>query len=160
EQQTLYNAANFNVPGFNDPLGDLTNRTIHTTKLTMFLCPSDPPPTWDMEGTVAQDDVVPAPGNTYFASLGSSLEFDASYTGGPPNGVFAYQGATRATTYTLVANATSFKPPTLASVTDGTSNTVAFGERKTGTGNLNVVTIPQDIIIFLGSGFPPGITRN
>ncbi len=159
EQQTLYNAANFNVPGFNSSVGDLVNHTLHGTKLTMFLCPSDPPPTWNIEGTLIQIEDLPAPGNTYFASLGSSLEFDASYTGGPPNGVFAYQGATPVTIYTIVPNASSFKPPTLASVTDGTSNTVAFGEWKTGTGNLNTVTIPQDIIILMGAGFPAGITR-
>ena len=160
QQGPLNNAANFSVPAFNDPIGDLVNYTIHTTKLTTFLCPSNPDPNWLIEGTMTQLETITATGNTYFASIGSSLEFDASFTGGPPNGVFAYQGASNPSyiQYTVVPNARSLRPPTLASITDGTSNTIAFGEWKTGSGNVNTVTIPQDIIDLNGS-FPSGLTR-
>ncbi len=84
-----------------------------------------------------------APVNSYFTSVGSSLEFDAdpAYASAPPNGVFQDAGAAIA----------------LANITDGSSNTVAFGEWKLGTG-LTSVTIPQDII-FAGT-LPAGITRN
>jgi prepilin-type N-terminal cleavage/methylation domain-containing protein/prepilin-type processing-associated H-X9-DG protein len=158
EQQSLYNAANFSVAAFNSSVGDLINHTVHATRVSAFLCPSSTAPGWLIEGTNTQLEDIQAPGNSYFASVGSSLEFDASWTGGPPNGVFAYQGALTAFEYTVVANSRSTKPPTLASITDGTSNTVAFGEWKIGSGNLSVVTIPQDIILW-GTTFPPGLTR-
>jgi prepilin-type N-terminal cleavage/methylation domain-containing protein/prepilin-type processing-associated H-X9-DG protein len=161
EQQTLFNAANFSVAAFNSTVGDVTNHTIHATTVNAFLCPSDPPPSWLIEGTNSQLENIVAPGNTYFASVGSSLEFDASWTGGPPNGLFAYQGAVNGTSAfglsTAVLSSQSTSPTRLAAITDGTSNTVAFGEWKTGSGNLNQVTIPQDII-FLGQ-YPPGVTR-
>ena len=85
-----------------------------------------------------------APGNNYFASLGSTLEFAGNQTGGPPNGVFQYN-----------ANGGSIG---IRDVRDGTSSTVAFGEWKIGSGNTNVVT-PDSDIVFLGS-FPPGVSRN
>jgi prepilin-type N-terminal cleavage/methylation domain-containing protein len=161
EQQVLYNAANFSVAAFNSTVGDLTNHTVHATRLNVFLCPSNSPPAWLIEGTNSQLENITAPGNNYFASVGSSLEFDVSWTGGPPNGVFAYQGAVNGTAAfgltTAVLSSQSIRPVTLAAITDGTSNTVAFGEWKIGSGNVNTVTIPQDII-FLGQ-FPPGVTR-
>ncbi len=100
---------------------------------------------WTISGTAPLGNYV-SPGNSYFASLGSSLEYDASYTGGPPNGVFAF--------YNLGVPGLV----NLAGITDGTSNTVAFGEWRIGTGNLNAITIPQDAI-YLGT-FPPGTQRN
>jgi prepilin-type N-terminal cleavage/methylation domain-containing protein/prepilin-type processing-associated H-X9-DG protein len=160
EQQSLYNAANFNVAAFNSTTGDLINHTVHATRLNAFLCPSSAAPGWLIEGTNVQLEDITATGNNYFASIGSSLEFDASFTGGPPNGLFAYQGASNQGTgasHTSVLSPASISPPTLAAITDGTSNTIAFGEWRTGTGNLNQVTIPQDII-FLGQ-YPPGVTR-
>ena len=80
-----------------------------------------------------------APGNSYFASLGSSFEFinnaDAALygaitSGGPPNGVFQVLGPAIG----------------IRDILDGTSSTIAFGEWVIGSGNQNVVTIPQDIV--------------
>jgi prepilin-type N-terminal cleavage/methylation domain-containing protein len=89
EQQPLYNAANFSIAAFESASGDATNSTV-TTKLSLFLCPSDVPPGWSMKATGSSLlKGLPAPGNAYFASVGSSLEFDASQTGGPPTSLFA-----------------------------------------------------------------------
>jgi prepilin-type N-terminal cleavage/methylation domain-containing protein/prepilin-type processing-associated H-X9-DG protein len=149
EQQPLYNAANFSVAGFNSAIGETTNLTVLTTRLNEFLCPSNVAPSWNMEATGAGPLMgYPAPGSTYFGSLGSSLEFDASQTGGPPNGLFA----------AINPASPVGRPASIASVTDGTSNTIALGEWRTGSGNINVITIPTDVV-FLGA-FPPGVARN
>ena len=95
EQQSLYNAANFSVSAINDVTGALINGTVTTTRLTAFLCPSDGPPTWLGTDDAPMTTSV-APGNNYFASTGSSLEFDFGQTGGPPNGVFGlFRGGSR-----------------------------------------------------------------
>ncbi len=91
-----------------------------------------------------------APGNSYFASLGSSFEFinnsNAALTtitsGGPPNGLFQVAGPAIG----------------IRDAMDGTSNTIAFGEWIIGSGNQKVITIPQDVVM-LGS-LPSGVTRN
>jgi prepilin-type processing-associated H-X9-DG protein len=144
EQQSLYNAANFSVSAINSATGALINGTVTTTRLTAFLCPSDVPPTWNGTDNVPMTTSV-APGNNYFASTGSSLEFDFGQTGGPPNGIFGlFRGGAR--------------PTALAAITDGTSSTAVYGEWRTGDGDINKVTIPTDCV-FVGM-FPPGVTRN
>jgi prepilin-type processing-associated H-X9-DG protein len=141
EQQPLYNAANWSIACFNSTSGDMANSTVTSTRLNVFLCPSCTPPSWNMLGEVF---TAMAPGNSYFSSFGSSLEFTASQSGGPPNGPFTYVPTGPCTR--------------IASIQDGTSNTIAFGEWKIGTGNNSVVTIPQDIV-YIGS-YPPGVTRD
>ena len=145
EQTALYNAANFSIPCTNAtaPTSVLANSTVITKRLNVFLCLSSSPPSWNMidVGTIV---VATAVGNNYFASWGSSLEFDTAYPGGPPNGVFyAIPGG----------NGT-----TLSMIQDGTSNSIAFGEWRTGSGNNNVISLPQDII-HVGT-FPAGVARN
>jgi prepilin-type N-terminal cleavage/methylation domain-containing protein/prepilin-type processing-associated H-X9-DG protein len=144
EQQPLYNAANFAVAPENSVTGAEMNATVTLTRLTAFLCPSDTAPAWNGTDDAPLTTSV-APGNNYFASVGSTLEYDASFTGGPPNGVFGFYRS-------------GSKPTSLASITDGTSNTAAFGEWKIGSGNINQITIPTDTV-FVGA-FPPGVTRN
>ena len=149
EQQPLYNAANFSIAAFNSAYGDAANSTITATRLSLFLCPSDAAPAWNMEATgTSLLNGIAAPGNNYFASVGSSLEFDASQTGGPPNGVFAAINPASRIGGTI----------TIPAITDGTSNTIALGEWRTGSGNINSITIPTDVV-FLGA-FPPGVARN
>jgi prepilin-type N-terminal cleavage/methylation domain-containing protein/prepilin-type processing-associated H-X9-DG protein len=142
EGQALYNAANFSVGVINDAYGEFANSTVSLTRIQTFLCPSGPVPNWLMAGWGNPLVNFVAPGNAYFASVGSSLEFDSAFSGSPPNGVFQDGGA----------------PLGLTHIIDGSSNTVAFGEWKVGTGLLNTVTIPQDII-FVGT-LPAGVTRN
>jgi prepilin-type N-terminal cleavage/methylation domain-containing protein/prepilin-type processing-associated H-X9-DG protein len=132
EQQAMANAANFSIACFNSTYGAAANSTVVTSVLKTYLCPSDPAPL--------------QPGVNYFASMGSTLERLASQTNGPPNGIFAESTAT----VSLIVS--------LQMITDGTSNTIAFGEWKMGTGNINAYTIPQDIV-FVGT-YPPGSSAN
>ncbi|WP_422928008.1 DUF1559 domain-containing protein [Singulisphaera sp. PoT] len=144
EQQALFNALNFSVSIFNDEVGDAMNITVTRTVIDTFLCPSSTAPSWNIQGTDAVLLNTKATGNSYFASVGSSLEFAAQQTGGPPNGPFPYIG-------------TKGHATQIAEVTDGLSNTIAYGEWKIGSGSLGTVSI-QDVI-FVGS-FPAGTARN
>jgi prepilin-type N-terminal cleavage/methylation domain-containing protein/prepilin-type processing-associated H-X9-DG protein len=155
EQQALANAANWSYLPITDSYGVLVNSTVTLTQLNGFICPSNGPPGFIGTGT-APINTLPAPGNNYFCSTGSSLEW-AAYggslngaavtSGGPPNGPFNSGGPALG----------------LRSISDGSSNTVACGEWRTGSGQRTgttpiVVTIPTDVVM-IGS-LPAGITRN
>ncbi len=148
EQQALYNALNWMLPVINGPAGNpgpYCNSTVSTARISTFLCPSDTPPNWMMTSASAPLPNYRAPGNNYFASTGSSLEFAARQTLNPPNGPFFYAGEVPATCG-------------IRNVTDGTTNTIGFGEWRVGSGIQSIFTIPTDIV-FLGS-LPSGTTRN
>jgi len=144
EQQALYNALNFSHGVFNDTMGTPINRTVTVTVINSFLCPSGPTPGWNFQGATAPLSSYKAPGNSYFASCGSTLEFALQQTKGPPNGPFPYYGP--------AGHAIGIRD-----VTDGASNTLGFGEWRIGSGVLNR-TSPQDII-YVGS-MPAGTARN
>jgi prepilin-type processing-associated H-X9-DG protein len=154
EQQALYNAANWVVSPMNNTTGEFISSTVIDTTLSVFICPSTADPTWPIPAGVGllQNGSPNATGNSYFACMGSSLEFDGSQAS-PPNGVIFYEG--RLTTAT--PNTTNVSSVGLQSVTDGTSNTICFGEWKIGSGSLNAFTSPSDII-FIGS-YPAGTSR-
>jgi prepilin-type processing-associated H-X9-DG protein len=73
------------------------------------------------------------------------MEFAGQQSGGPPNGVFQYVGQ----------KGSSFG---IQAIRDGSSNTIAFGEWRTGSGTPGTTTLPTDII-FIGR-FPTGASRN
>ncbi|WP_435016293.1 DUF1559 domain-containing protein [Tundrisphaera sp. TA3] len=141
EQGNVFNAMNFSFGCFNsiDSYGNAANATATDKRLSVFLCPSDTPPSYPVVRVLGQS--FTAPGTSYFTSTGSTLEHDSRQAGGPPNGIFAY--------------GTVFR---IADVTDGTSNTIAFGEWKMGSGNVNRLSIPSDIVWM--TSFPSGVTRN
>jgi prepilin-type processing-associated H-X9-DG protein len=146
EQQALYNSVNWSVGIVNDTYGTQANATVSITRLSAFLCPSDIPPGFLASNGGAPVSSFIAAGNNYFASLGSTLEFDGSKTGGPPNGMFQYVG--------IGGNGSIG----LRDVLDGSSNTIAFGEWRVGDGIASLITIPSDIV-FVGT-YPSGTTRN
>ncbi len=122
---------------FNDSPNHLMNTTVTTTRLAVFLCPSDMPP-----GYVGDKLAGTAPGNSYFESVGSGLEWDATKTAGPPNGMFMVGGPAIG----------------IRDVLDGTTNTIAFGEWQIGDGNVNKLSVPSDLI-YVGQ-FPQGVKQN
>ncbi|WP_435009266.1 DUF1559 domain-containing protein [Tundrisphaera lichenicola] len=144
EQAPLFDSLNFSVAIFNESVGISMNTTVTTTTINTFVCPSSPGAHWNFQGATAPLNDYKSTGNSYFASFGSSIEFAAQQTGGPPNGPFPYIG-TRGTSTAI------------RDVTDGTSNTIGFGEWKIGSGSNSTRSI-QDVI-FTGT-YPAGTRRN
>jgi prepilin-type N-terminal cleavage/methylation domain-containing protein/prepilin-type processing-associated H-X9-DG protein len=142
EQKTTYDALNFNFLGRSDGWGEASNATGVMTRINVFLCPSSVPPrtNWLSVGGQARQFT----GNNYFASAGSTI----MWLGWPtyvPNGIFAVGGPARG----------------IRDITDGTSNTVAFGEWRVGDFNDAKDSI-QDIVglTWSGSTFPGVPNRN
>jgi prepilin-type N-terminal cleavage/methylation domain-containing protein/prepilin-type processing-associated H-X9-DG protein len=113
EQTAVYQALNFNYLGRSDGFGENSNATGVMTRINSFLCPSSTPPmqTWLSVGGSAKLFA----GNSYFASAGSSIMW-IGWPTDKPNGLFAVGGV----------------PYSLRDITDGTSNTIAFGEFRIG----------------------------
>ncbi len=120
EQTNLYNAINFSLTNQLSP-GIAINSTAFNTNLAAFLCPSD--------GLAATPGAWHFNNNNYYGSVGATTFPGAQVA----TGIF-YPGAiifnpNGKPTYTDTTNAGVCS---IASVTDGTSNTVAFGEAVVG----------------------------
>jgi prepilin-type N-terminal cleavage/methylation domain-containing protein/prepilin-type processing-associated H-X9-DG protein len=112
EGGTLYNATNFNFDPISWPSFPF-NTTVTLAKVATFLCPSD--------GLAGQNSSAGPMNNSYYASegttfLGSGNTDQTTCNTGPTTGLFGYQ----------LANG-------IRSMTDGSSNTVAFSEGVVGS---------------------------
>jgi prepilin-type N-terminal cleavage/methylation domain-containing protein/prepilin-type processing-associated H-X9-DG protein len=126
EQNQLYNAINFTVgsDACTYISGNLQD-TVIVTRISSFLCPSSPLPVGGYWGVQTPQNNR-FPGNNYFASIGASI---AMWRESNWNGLFGY-----------------YRGVGIQDITDGTSNTVAFGEWRTGDYNPGKLSLPQDIM--------------
>jgi prepilin-type N-terminal cleavage/methylation domain-containing protein/prepilin-type processing-associated H-X9-DG protein len=104
EQTPLYNSINFDWTNWYD-VGAPINATAWNMNVAAFFCPSD--------GLAGQHN-----NNNYFGSIGTTTDFPNGGTGGvgASTGIFAH-----------------LKTYSIANVTDGTSNTIAFSEGLVGS---------------------------
>jgi prepilin-type processing-associated H-X9-DG protein len=122
-ETAIYNAFNFNW-GAEDSTGVLCykiNRTAQNAKISEFCCPSDP-------NAGVPDHNGVADTNSYYGSIGTTMNFSQinkkslnrpSLGNWPTTGIFTFQQSYG-----------------LNSITDGTSNTIAFAEAVVGNQNL------------------------
>ncbi len=138
EQTPVYNSINFSLP--NRYSGWNANTTVLGVRIASFLCPSSPV----AKGNIACCVFIKTPGNNYFASVGPAIVYQSNQG---TVGLFGYDYNPSLAINVPVANRSNSTPAiSIADISDGTSNTIAFGEWRTGDFNCSVVTIPQDVI--------------
>jgi prepilin-type N-terminal cleavage/methylation domain-containing protein/prepilin-type processing-associated H-X9-DG protein len=136
EQLPVYNSINFSIcsQGNDSAYTYRPQLTAITTRINSFLCPSSPLPSGPSYG------FFPKPGNSYFASVGSTLNWVGN--SGRCNGIFMFGGGGQISGQPYMA-----APPIgVRDVQDGTSNTIAFGEWRLGDFDVDKLSIPQDVI--------------
>jgi prepilin-type N-terminal cleavage/methylation domain-containing protein/prepilin-type processing-associated H-X9-DG protein len=131
EQQPLFNACNFMINMYNEP-----NTTISAAGIAVLWCPSDPRITdfytypAGAIGTMP-NTALPMHYTSYGANSGEFFTYDFSGGAGvQPNCSASIEGASGQTQMNGIVYYLSHV--SLASITDGTSNTFAFAERAHG----------------------------
>jgi len=129
EQTAIYNACNFSVITKDNGSGAPINWTVLNARVETFLCPSSPLPQGGNDafptGAGFPAGLSRRTGCNYFGSVGPTL----NWSGTSFNGMFGTDGPAIST----------------RDVIDGTSNTIAFGEWKTGDFD-NSKLSPQDVV--------------
>jgi prepilin-type processing-associated H-X9-DG protein len=132
----IYNAMNFSISA-SDNCDNAVQASAIGTRVSSFLCPSSTLPSGTMYGclNVQPYSSIRFPGNNYFASVGPTcLPWVAGNTLTP--GLFNIMSTTSSTSVGI------------RDVTDGTSNTIAFGEWKMGDCDSSKLSL-QDAIDIL-----------
>jgi prepilin-type N-terminal cleavage/methylation domain-containing protein/prepilin-type processing-associated H-X9-DG protein len=130
----IYNSINFSISSA-DNCDNGIQATAIGARISSFLCPSSPLPIGTMYGClgVAPFNTIRYPGNNYFGSVGPTVD---PWFGARPPGIFSIMGPSDSSMIGV------------RDVTDGTSNTIAFGEWKMGDFNSSQLSI-QDAINIL-----------
>jgi prepilin-type N-terminal cleavage/methylation domain-containing protein/prepilin-type processing-associated H-X9-DG protein len=125
EQQPLYNSANFSwavgtYPAF------YINSTVSCAVLNSFICPSD-----GLSPQNPQGQIWNGATNNYMASMGTSINYGQDVTG-----LFTSGSDGLGSVNPVGHGARSYG---LQTITDGSSNTIAFGESLVGDGTIEQV---------------------
>ncbi len=135
----VYNSLNFSISA-SDNEDNGTQASAIGTRVASFLCPSSPLPIGTMYGClgVAPFNAIRFPGNNYFASVGATV---CPWFSAKPPGIFSIMGSG-------LNGASISSSIGIRDVTDGTSNTISFGEWKMGDFNSSKLSL-QDAIDIL-----------